>query len=74
MVGDVRFDPASRLIAFDNAYDIATFRVDQVKIERLSAYVGGKLILRGSQASWPPELRSIAAFSSSDFSPDRSAR
>ena len=55
MLGDLRFDPASRLIGSDLAYDVATFRVTQDEVSHLRAYTGGKLVLQGSQATWPPE-------------------
>lgn len=59
IVGDVIFDPVSRLIAYDSAYDVATFRVLKEEIAKLAAYANGKLILRGNQASWPPEPPTI---------------
>ncbi|EFI52994.1 hypothetical protein AfiDRAFT_0981 [Afipia sp. 1NLS2] len=54
MVGDVRFDLADRHIASDSAYDVATFRVAHDEIGKLANYANGKIILMGSQASWPP--------------------
>lgn len=54
MVGDMRFDPVSRIIARDPAYDVATFSVHRTEIEKLATYANGKLVLTGSQASWPP--------------------
>jgi hypothetical protein len=54
VVGELRFDPVDRLISFDAAYDVATFRVTQHEIETLARYAGGKLTLTGSQSSWPP--------------------
>lgn len=54
IVGDVRFDLAARHIASDPVYDVATFRVDQDEIDKLAHYASGKLVLTGSQTSWPP--------------------
>jgi len=54
MVGDVRFDYAGRRIACDTAYDVATFRVAHDEIDQLANYANGKIILTGSQKSWPP--------------------
>jgi hypothetical protein len=50
VVGELRFDPVDRLIAFDAAYDVATFRVTQHEIETLTRYAGGKVTLTGSQS------------------------
>jgi hypothetical protein len=54
IVSDVRFDLAARHIASDPAYDIATFRVAHDEISKLANIANGKIILTGSQASWPP--------------------
>lgn len=54
LVGEVQFELRSRLLGCDRAYDVATFRVTPDEIARLRAS-GGKLILQGSQASWPPD-------------------
>jgi hypothetical protein len=52
LVSDIRFDLASRCIAHDIAYDVATFRVTSEEIEELRE--SGKHVLTGSQSSWPP--------------------
>jgi hypothetical protein len=54
-VGDVRFDPIGRRIAYDPVYDVATFDVTRAEVDSLAKYANGKLILTGSQVSWPPE-------------------
>lgn len=55
VLGDViRFDLEAHYIASDAAYDVATFRVDDSVIRRLTGYANGKIILTGSQRSWPP--------------------
>jgi hypothetical protein len=54
IVGELRFDLIDRAIASDSAYDVATFRVTQDEIDRLAGYASGKIVLSGSQASWPP--------------------
>ena len=58
IVGDVPFDPVKRLIAFDSAYDVATFRVLKEEIAQLESNAG-KIVLRGSQSTWPPEPPAI---------------
>ena len=54
LVGDLRCDLRDRLIASDPAYDVATFRIGQDEIGRLANYANGKVVLTGSQTSWPP--------------------
>jgi hypothetical protein len=54
MVGDIRFDLTGRHIASDPVYDVATFRVTHDEIDKLINCANGKIILTGSQASWPP--------------------
>src|SRR5258708_10679969 len=54
IVGDLRFDLTGRLIASDPAYDVSTFRVTQNETNKLASYANGKIILTGSQTSWPP--------------------
>lgn len=54
IVGELLFDLIGRVIASDPAYDVATFRVTQDEIKQLSSYANGKLVLTGSQRSWPP--------------------
>lgn len=54
MVGDARFDLASRHIASDSVYDVATFRVAHDESGKLANHANGKIILTGSQATWPP--------------------
>jgi hypothetical protein len=43
-----------RVIASDPVYDVATFRVSQDEIGQFANYANGKIILTGSQTSWPP--------------------
>ena len=54
MLGDLRFDPEHRYIASDAAYDVATFRIEAQEIRQLKNYTNGKVVLTGSQQSWPP--------------------
>jgi hypothetical protein len=54
IVGDIRFDLSARIIASDPAYDVATFHVTRDEIDKLAKYANGKIVLTGSQASWPP--------------------
>ena len=54
IVGDLRFDLRDRLTASDPAYDVATFRIGQDEIGQLANYANGKIVLTGSQTSWPP--------------------
>lgn len=53
IIGELRFDLLARLIASDPAYDVATFRITQDEIKQLASY--GKIVLTGSQTSWPPQ-------------------
>jgi hypothetical protein len=57
MLGDLPFDLASRCIAHDMAYDVATFRVTPEEVHILGR--SGKHVLTGSQRSWPPPPPSI---------------
>jgi hypothetical protein len=55
VLGDVvRFDLDAHHIASDFAYDVATFRIESSVIGQLTGYANGKIILTGSQRSWPP--------------------
>lgn len=55
VLGDVvRFDLEAHHIASDVAYDVATFRIEGSVIRQLTVYANGKIILTGSQRSWPP--------------------
>jgi hypothetical protein len=53
LLSDMRFDPISRCIAHDAAYDVATFRVTAEEIQTLRG--NGKHVLTGSQTAWPPQ-------------------
>jgi hypothetical protein len=46
---------AARRIASDSAYDVSTFRVTANEVQKLGSYANGKIILTGSQPSWPPD-------------------
>jgi hypothetical protein len=54
LLGDFRIDLASRCIASDSAYDVATFRIDADEVGKLTSPTSGKAILTGSQKVWPP--------------------
>jgi len=54
-LGNLRFDLRDRYIASDPAWDVATFRITAEEIEQLKTYASGKMVLTGSQKSWPPE-------------------
>jgi hypothetical protein len=54
ILGDVRFDLVARHIASDPVYDVATFRIAADEVDKLANYANGKIILTGSQRSWPP--------------------
>ena len=49
-IGNIKFDPMARLIAFDEDLDIATFDILEVEVKRNNQY-----FLTGSQSSWPPK-------------------
>lgn len=53
-LGEQRFDLEARHIASDSAYDVATFRVTADELRKLAASTHPKMVLTGSQASWPP--------------------
>lgn len=53
LLSDLRFDPVSRYIAHDIAYDVATFRITPEEIHTLRDT--GKHVLTGSQTTWPPQ-------------------
>jgi hypothetical protein len=55
ILGEIRFDLAGRRIASDSAYDVSTFRVTADEVQKLGSYANGKIILTGSQPSWPPD-------------------
>jgi hypothetical protein len=53
VLGDMaRYPLKQRLIAFDSAYDVATFTILPTEVESLRR--GGKFVLTGSQLAWPP--------------------
>ena len=55
ILGDLRFDLEARHVSSDPVYDVATFRIAPEEIRKLASYAGGKkIVLTGSQKTWPP--------------------